>query len=138
MTGQVHSIQSLGTLDGPGLRFVIFLQGCNLRCKCCHNPDTWDFNGGKEYTAEEVFKRIREMSGANRAKVVLCIIVFEHSNVLVLDEPTNHLDVMAKDELKKAVSEFKGTVLLVCHESEFYQGVVDEIWDVSDWSTKIV
>ena len=55
--GRVHSIQSMGTLDGPGVRFVIFLQGCPLRCKCCHNPDTWDMAGGKAYTAEELIGR---------------------------------------------------------------------------------
>lgn len=52
--GRIHSIQSLGTLDGPGIRFVLFLQGCNLRCGCCHNPDTWDMRGGTEYTAQEL------------------------------------------------------------------------------------
>ena len=52
--GRIHSFQSLGTLDGPGIRFVAFLQGCNLRCKCCHNPDTWDISEGEEYSAEEV------------------------------------------------------------------------------------
>ena len=55
--GRVHSIQSMGTLDGPGVRFVIFLKGCPLRCKCCHNPDTWDTEGGKEYSAEELVKK---------------------------------------------------------------------------------
>ena len=57
ITGRVHSIQSMGTLDGPGVRFVIFLQGCPLRCKCCHNPDTWEMSGGNEYTAEELIKK---------------------------------------------------------------------------------
>lgn len=52
MTGFVHSIQSLGTVDGPGVRFVAFLSGCPLRCSCCHNPDTWKPGSGTEYTAE--------------------------------------------------------------------------------------
>ena len=55
--GRVHSIQSMGTLDGPGVRFVIFAQGCPLRCKCCHNPDTWDPNGGKLYTPSDLVTR---------------------------------------------------------------------------------
>ncbi len=57
MTGRVHSIQSLGTVDGPGIRFVVFMQGCNLRCKCCHNPDTWSGQGGTEYTPEEIVEK---------------------------------------------------------------------------------
>lgn len=56
-TGIVHSIQSLGTVDGPGIRFVVFLKGCNLRCGCCHNPDTWDMSGGTEYTAEQIVEK---------------------------------------------------------------------------------
>lgn len=54
---RVHSIQSLAALDGPGVRFAVFLQGCPLRCGCCHNPDTWESSGGTEYTAEELIAR---------------------------------------------------------------------------------
>ncbi len=57
LKGRVHSFQSLGTVDGPGVRFVAFFQGCHLRCGCCHNPDTWDMAGGKLYTAREVVER---------------------------------------------------------------------------------
>ena len=57
MIGKIHSFQSLGTVDGPGVRFVVFMQGCNLRCGCCHNPDTWSLSGGEEFTAEEVVSR---------------------------------------------------------------------------------
>lgn len=66
MTGNIHSIQSLGTLDGPGVRFVVFLQGCNLRCGCCHNPDTWSMQGGTSYCAEAIVQkalRYREYFG---------------------------------------------------------------------------
>ena len=52
--GKVHSIQSMGALDGPGLRFVVFLKGCNLRCGCCHNPDTFDYTDAKEYTPKQI------------------------------------------------------------------------------------
>ena len=57
MTGKVHSFQSLGAVDGPGIRFVVFLQGCNLRCGCCHNPDTQDCYGGENYSAEEIVRK---------------------------------------------------------------------------------
>lgn len=55
--GRIHSIQSLGTVDGPGVRFVAFLQGCPLRCGCCHNPDTWEKEGGEEISAEALVKK---------------------------------------------------------------------------------
>lgn len=56
--GRIHSLQSLGTVDGPGLRFVVFFQGCPLRCKCCHNPDTWNMTGGEEYSAREIVQKV--------------------------------------------------------------------------------
>ena len=57
MTGRIHSFQSLGAVDGPGIRYVVFMQGCPLRCSCCHNPDTWDMAGGEVYTAIEVAEK---------------------------------------------------------------------------------
>jgi len=57
MKGKIHSFQSLGAVDGPGLRYVVFMQGCSLRCAYCHNPDTWS-TGGKEYSVDEVFEKI--------------------------------------------------------------------------------
>ncbi|MBQ3153879.1 MAG: pyruvate formate lyase-activating protein [Clostridia bacterium] len=61
--GQIHSFQSLGTVDGPGVRFVVFLQGCNLRCGCCHNPDTWEIGAGKLFSAEEVLQKVLRCRG---------------------------------------------------------------------------
>ncbi len=58
MKGRVSSLQSLGTLDGPGIRYVVFMQGCPLRCSCCHNPETHDINGGTEYSAQEIVENV--------------------------------------------------------------------------------
>ena len=55
--GYVHSIETFGSVDGPGLRFVVFMQGCRMRCQFCHNPDTWNIGGGKEYTADELLDK---------------------------------------------------------------------------------
>ena len=58
VTGKIHSFESLGAVDGPGIRFVVFMQGCHLRCKYCQNRDTWDINAGKSYTVKEVIEKI--------------------------------------------------------------------------------
>ena len=89
-------------------------------------------------TTEHITSQVRVLSGGEAAKVRLCKLMLKDINFLVLDEPTNHLDVEAKDELKKAIKEFKGTVLLVCHEPEFYNDVVDDVWNIEDFTTKIV
>ena len=87
---------------------------------------------------EHITSQVRVLSGGEAAKVRLCKLMLKDINFLVLDEPTNHLDVEAKNELKKAIKEFKGTVLLVCHEPEFYNDIVDDVWNIEDFTTKIV
>ncbi len=89
-------------------------------------------------TNEHITSQMMVLSGGENAKVRLCKLMLKDINWLVLDEPTNHLDVDAKAELKKALVEFKGTVLLVSHEPEFYEDWVSGIWNVEDWTLKIV
>jgi len=87
---------------------------------------------------EHITSQMMVLSGGESAKVRLCKLMLREINWLVLDEPTNHLDVEAKEELKKALKEFKGTILLVSHEPDFYEDWVTDIWNVEDWTTKIV
>lgn len=89
-------------------------------------------------TNEHITSKVFVLSGGEAAKVRLCKLMLKDINWLVLDEPTNHLDVDAKEELKKAVKEFKGSVLLVSHEPEFYEDWVDKVWNIEDWTTKII
>jgi ATPase subunit of ABC transporter with duplicated ATPase domains len=89
-------------------------------------------------TTEHIESKMIVLSGGENAKVRLCKLMLKDVNWLVLDEPTNHLDVDAKEELKKALKEFKGTVLLVSHEPEFYEDWVTDIWNVEDWTTKVI
>ncbi|SHN81873.1 ABC-F family ATP-binding cassette domain-containing protein [Desulfitobacterium chlororespirans] len=89
-------------------------------------------------TNEHISNKMMVLSGGESAKVRLCKLMLKDINFLVLDEPTNHLDVDAKDELKKAIREFKGTVLLVSHDPDFYSDWVSDIWNLEQWTTKIV
>lgn len=89
-------------------------------------------------TNEHITSQMKVLSGGENAKVRLCKLMLKEVNWLVLDEPTNHLDAEAKAELKKALIDFKGTILLVSHEPYFYEDWVTDIWNVEDWTTKIV
>ena len=89
-------------------------------------------------TKKHIESKVAVLSGGEKAKVRLCKLMNAESNVLVLDEPTNHLDVDAKDELKRALQEYKGTILLISHEPEFYQDVATETWNCESWITKVL
>ncbi|TYQ15878.1 UNVERIFIED_CONTAM: ATPase subunit of ABC transporter with duplicated ATPase domains [Acetivibrio alkalicellulosi] len=89
-------------------------------------------------TNEHITSQMMVLSGGENAKVRLCKLMLKDVNWLVLDEPTNHLDVDAKDELKNALKEFKGTIVLVSHEPEFYEDWITEVWNVENWTTKVV
>ena len=89
-------------------------------------------------TTKHIESQVRVLSGGEQAKVRLCKLVNKETNILLLDEPTNHLDVDAKEALKQSLIEYKGSILLICHEPEFYQDVVSQVWDCSKWTTKIL
>ncbi|SDZ33441.1 ABC-F family ATP-binding cassette domain-containing protein [Thermoactinomyces sp. DSM 45892] len=88
-------------------------------------------------TTKHIESKVEVLSGGEKAKVRLCKLINRPTNLLVLDEPTNHLDVDAKEELKRALKEYKGSVLIICHEPEFYQDVVTDVWNGENWTTKI-
>ncbi|MDQ0089135.1 ATPase subunit of ABC transporter with duplicated ATPase domains [Paenibacillus anaericanus] len=88
-------------------------------------------------TTKHIESKITVLSGGEKAKVRLCKLINRESNLLVLDEPTNHLDVDAKEELKRALKAYKGSILLISHEPEFYKDVVTETWNCESWTTKV-
>ena len=88
-------------------------------------------------TTKHIESQVRVLSGGEQAKVRLCKLLNRETNVLLLDEPTNHLDVDAKTELKRALQEYKGSILLICHEPDFYSGLADTVWDCREWALKL-
>lgn len=89
-------------------------------------------------TTKHIESRVKVLSGGEQAKVRLCKLINRDTNVLLLDEPTNHLDVDAKEELKRALLEYRGSILMVCHEPEFYDGLATDVWDCTKWTTKVI
>ncbi len=88
-------------------------------------------------TTKHIESKVRVLSGGEQAKVRLCKLINRETNLLLLDEPTNHLDADAKEELKRALKAYKGSVLMVCHEPEFYEGLATDVWDCREWTTKV-
>ncbi len=133
---------------GDHVELGYFEQEANMKDKTCID-EIWDtFPQYSQYevrsalakcglTTQQLESKLFVLSGGEQAKVRLCKLQNQASNILILDEPTNHLDVDAKEALKKALREYHGTILLVCHEPEFYRDVCDVIWNCEDWATKI-
>ena len=88
-------------------------------------------------TTKHIESQVRVLSGGEQAKVRLCKLINKETNVLLLDEPNNHLDVDAKDELKRALTAYKGSIVLICHEPDFYADFATKVIDCSNWSTKL-
>lgn len=88
-------------------------------------------------TTKHIESQVRVLSGGEQAKVRLCKLMNRESNVLLLDEPTNHLDVDAKEELKRALKAYKGSILLICHEPEFYEGLATDVWNCKEWALRL-
>lgn len=89
-------------------------------------------------TAKQIESRVYVLSGGEQAKLRFAKLMNTESNILILDEPTNHLDVDAKDELKRALQAYPGTILMVSHEPEFYEGLVTDVVNCEEWTTKIL
>lgn len=89
-------------------------------------------------TTKHIESRVSVLSGGEKAKVRLCKLINSETNLLVLDEPTNHLDVDAKEELKRALKEYKGSILLISHEPDFYMDIATETWNCESWTTKVL
>ncbi|MCQ4925470.1 ATP-binding cassette domain-containing protein [Tissierella carlieri] len=88
-------------------------------------------------TTKHIESKVMVLSGGEQAKVRLCKLINKETNVLILDEPTNHLDIDAKEELKRALKAYKGSILLISHEPDFYKDVSTDIWNCESWTTKI-
>ena len=88
-------------------------------------------------TTKHIESQVRVLSGGEQAKVRLCKLINRETNVLLLDEPTNHLDADAKEELKRALKAYKGSILLICHEPDFYEGLATDVWNCRDWALRL-
>ena len=88
-------------------------------------------------TTKHIESMVKVLSGGEQAKVRLCKLINKETNILLLDEPTNHLVVDAKAELKRALLAYKGSILMVCHEPEFYEDLVTDVWDCTKWTTRV-
>ncbi|QNO15732.1 ABC-F family ATP-binding cassette domain-containing protein [Alkalicella caledoniensis] len=146
--GEIKALSGSVTL-GDNLRMGYFEQEIkDANYNTCIEEFWADFPGFTQFevraalakcglTTKHIESKVVVLSGGEQAKVRLCKLINKETNLLILDEPTNHLDVDAKDELKRALKEYKGSILIICHEPEFYRDVVTEVWNCEDWTTKL-
>ena len=148
LLGLIPSIS--GTVEqGEFLQIGYFEQEMDQSIDTTCIEEMWkEFPGSSQYevraalakcglTTKHIESKVKVLSGGEQAKVRLCKLINRDSNVLVLDEPTNHLDVDAKDELKRALLAYKGSILMVCHEPEFYEGLATRVIDCTKWTTRL-
>ncbi|HHU72563.1 MAG TPA: ABC-F family ATP-binding cassette domain-containing protein [Clostridiales bacterium] len=144
--GLIPSLEGSVTL-GDYLSIGYFEQEINGNSNISCIEDIWtEFPGFTQFevrlalakcglTTKHIESQVRVLSGGEQAKVRLCKLINQETNILLLDEPTNHLDVDAKEELKRALMAYRGSILMVCHEPEFYDGLATDVWDCSKWTT---
>ena len=138
-----------GVEQGDYLHIGYFEQEMDQNIETTCIEEIWrEFPGFSQYevrsalakcglTTKHIESKVKVLSGGEQAKVRLCKLINRETNILLLDEPTNHLDVDAKTELKRALKDYKGSILMVCHEPEFYEGLATDIWDCTKWTTKV-
>ena len=130
---------------GDYLEIGYFEQEITPSTNTCIEEIWQDFPGFSQYevrsalakcglTTKHIESQVRVLSGGEQAKVRLCKLINKETNILLLDEPTNHLDVDAKEELKRALLTSKGSILLICHEPDFYDNLATKVLDCSQWS----
>ena len=137
------------TEQGDYLEIGYFEQETPAGIETTYIEEIWqEFPGMSQYevrsalakcglTTKHIESKVKVLSGGEQSKVRLCKLLNRNTNVLILDEPTNHLDNDAKEELKRALTEYKGSILMVCHEPDFYSDWATDVWDCTKWTTKL-
>ena len=140
-----NTVKQLKAKFGNDKEFLVAKKFLNEKCE-----EIWNvFPGFSQYevrsalakcglTTKHIESKVKVLSGGEQAKVRLCKLINRESNILLLDEPTNHLDVDAKEELKRSLKAYKGSILMVCHEPEFYDGLATDVWDCTKWTTRLL
>lgn len=123
----IHSLETFGTVDGPGVRFVVFFQGCPMRCQYCHNPDTWELTGGKEITADEIIKRMER----NRSFYKTGGITATGGEPLMQPEFLLELFTKAKEKGIHTCLDTSGIMFMEDRESKAFQQI-EKIMKVTD------